>query len=75
LRFRTQTTPLAGKALDDSHALIGKMFTMENFNIDNSSLLALTLVLFGMAFSGFVGVLLGQEDVLLEIVAALWAFG
>jgi hypothetical protein len=51
------------------------MFTMENFNIDNSSLLALTLVLFGMAFSGFVGVLLGQEDVLLEIVAALWAFG
>lgn len=43
--------------------------------IDNSSLLPMILVTFGMALSGFLGVLLGHENVLLVIVAALWAFG
>jgi hypothetical protein len=43
--------------------------------IDDSYLLPMIFVTFGMAFSGFLGVLLGHENLLLVIVAALWAFG
>jgi uncharacterized membrane protein YccC len=32
-------------------------------------------VTFGMAFSGFLGVLLGHENLLLVFISALWAFG
>lgn len=43
--------------------------------IDDSSLLPMVFVTLGMAFSGFLGVLLGHENFLLVILAALWAFG
>ncbi|MGO9433797.1 MAG: FUSC family protein [Terracidiphilus sp.] len=43
--------------------------------IDNSYLLPMIFVTFGMAFSGFLGVLLGHENLLLVLVSALWAFG
>jgi hypothetical protein len=43
--------------------------------IDDSYLLPMIFVTFGMAFSGFLGVLLGHENLLLVIVAALCAFG
>lgn len=44
-------------------------------SIDDSYLLPMIFVTFGMAFSGFLGVLLGHENLLLVCVAALWAFG
>jgi hypothetical protein len=43
--------------------------------IDNSHLVPMIFVTFGMAFSGFLGVLLGHANLLLVFVAALWAFG
>ncbi len=43
--------------------------------IDRSRLLPMIFVTLGMAFSGFVGVLLGHENVLLVLTAALWGFG
>jgi len=47
----------------------------QKHRIDGSELVPMILVTFGMAFSGFVGVLLGHENALLPLVAALWAFG
>ena len=44
-------------------------------SIDDSYLVPMIFVTFGMAFSGFLGVLLGHENLLLVFVAALWAFG
>jgi Fusaric acid resistance protein-like len=44
-------------------------------SIDDSHLLPMIFVTFGMAFSGFLGVLLGHENLLLVFVSALWAFG
>lgn len=44
-------------------------------SIDDSYLLPMIFVTFGMAFSGFLGVLLGHENLLLVFMAALWAFG
>ena len=44
-------------------------------SIDDSYLLPMIFVTFGMAFSGFLGVLLGHESLLQVCVAALWAFG
>lgn len=44
-------------------------------SIDNSQLLPMIFVTFGMAFSGFFGVLLGHENLLLVAMAALWGFG
>lgn len=43
--------------------------------IDNSSLLPMLFVTFGMAFSGFFGVLIGHENLLLVLMATLWGFG
>ncbi len=43
--------------------------------IDHSRLLPMIFVTFGMAFSGFLGVLLGHENLLLVFVSGLWAFG
>jgi hypothetical protein len=43
--------------------------------IDGSELVPMIFVTFGMAFSGFVGVLLGHESYLLPLLAAAWAFG
>lgn len=43
--------------------------------IDESYLLPMIFVTFGMAFSGFLGVLLGHENLLLVFASALWAFG
>lgn len=43
--------------------------------INDSYLVPMIFVTFGMAFSGFLGVLLGHENLLLVFVAALWAFG
>jgi hypothetical protein len=43
--------------------------------IDHSHLLPMMFVTYGMAFSGFLGVLLGHENLLLVFMAALWAFG
>ena len=43
--------------------------------IDDSYLLPMIFVTFGMAFSGFLGVVLGHENLLLVFVSALWAFG
>lgn len=47
----------------------------QKHRIDDSSLLPMIFVTFGMAFSGFFGVLIGHENLLLVIVAALWGFG
>lgn len=47
----------------------------QKHRIDGSELVPMIFVTFGMAFSGFVGVLLGHESFLLPFVAALWAFG
>ncbi|MFZ0745370.1 MAG: FUSC family protein [Terracidiphilus sp.] len=44
-------------------------------SIDHSYLLPMIFVTFGMAFSGFVGVMVGHESFLLVSTAALWAFG
>jgi uncharacterized membrane protein YccC len=43
--------------------------------IDRSSLVPMIFVTIGMAFSGFVGVLLGHENLLLVFASSLWAFG
>lgn len=43
--------------------------------IDKSRLLPMIFVTLGMAFSGFVGVLIGHENLLLVFVSALWGFG
>jgi len=43
--------------------------------IDHSRLVPMIFVTFGMAFSGFAGVVLGHENLLLVFAAALWAFG
>lgn len=43
--------------------------------IDKSRLLPMIFVTVGMAFSGFVGVLIGHENLLLVIISALWGFG
>jgi hypothetical protein len=47
----------------------------QKHSIDESHLLPMIFVTFGMAFAGFVGVVLGHENLLLVIAAALWAFG
>jgi uncharacterized membrane protein YccC len=44
-------------------------------SIDDSSLLPMLFATIGMAFSGFLGVLLGHENLLLVFAAALLAFG
>lgn len=44
-------------------------------SIDESPLLPMIFVTLGMAFSGFVGVLIGHENLLLVFTAALWGFG
>jgi uncharacterized membrane protein YccC len=44
-------------------------------SIDDSYLVPMIFVTFGMAFSGFVGVVLGHENLLLVFASALWAFG
>lgn len=44
-------------------------------SIDDSNLLPMIFVTFGMAFSGFLGVMLGYHSVLLVFVVALWGFG
>lgn len=43
--------------------------------IDKSHLVPMIFVTFGMAFSGFFGVVLGHENLLLVLMSALWAFG
>ena len=47
----------------------------QKHRIDNSYLLPMIFVTFGMAFSGFFGVLIGHENLLLVFMAALWGFG
>ncbi len=44
-------------------------------SIDDSHLLPMIFVTFGMAFAGFLGVMLGYHSVLLVFMAALWGFG
>jgi hypothetical protein len=43
--------------------------------IDDSNLLPMIFVTFGMAFAGFLGVMLGYHSVLMVLMAALWGFG
>ena len=47
----------------------------QKHSIDESHLLPMIFVTFGMAFAGFAGVVLGHENLLLVVAAALWAFG
>jgi hypothetical protein len=47
----------------------------QKHRIDDSYLLPMILVTFGMAFSGFFGVLIGHDNLLLVAMAALWGFG
>ncbi len=47
----------------------------QKHRIDNSQLVPMILVTLGMAFSGFVGVVVGHENLLLVFLSALWAFG
>lgn len=47
----------------------------QKHSIDDSSLLPMVFVTFGMAFAGFFGVLIGHENLLLALTAALWGFG
>ena len=47
----------------------------QKHSIDDSSLLPMVFVTFGMAFSGFFGVLIGHANLLLVVTAALWGFG
>jgi Fusaric acid resistance protein-like len=47
----------------------------EKQTIDDSNLLPMIFVTFGMAFSGFLGVLLGYGNLVLVFMAALWGFG
>ncbi|MGH9562757.1 MAG: FUSC family protein, partial [Terracidiphilus sp.] len=47
----------------------------QKHRIDNSELVPMIFVTLGMAVSGFAGVLVGHENVLLVLLSALWAFG
>jgi hypothetical protein len=47
----------------------------QKHRIDNSELVPMIFVTFGMAFSGFVGVLVGHENLLLVFLSAVWTFG
>lgn len=47
----------------------------QKHRIDDSELVPMIFVTAGMAFSGFAGVLVGHENVLLVLLSALWAFG
>jgi hypothetical protein len=47
----------------------------QKHRIDDSSLLPMVFVTFGMSFSGFFGVLIGHTNLLLVPMAALWGFG
>lgn len=47
----------------------------QKHRIDDSYLLPMIFVTFGMAFSGFLGVLIGHENLLLVLTTALWGFG
>lgn len=47
----------------------------QKHSIDDSSLLPMIFVTFGMAFSGFFGVLIGHENLLLVPMAVVWGFG
>jgi uncharacterized membrane protein YccC len=47
----------------------------QKHRIDNSRWVPMILVTLGMAFSGFVGALVGHENLLLVALAGLWAFG
>ncbi len=47
----------------------------QKHRIDDSHLVPMIFVTAGMAFSGFVGVLIGHENLGLVFCAALWAFG
>jgi hypothetical protein len=47
----------------------------QKHRIDDSKLVPMIFVTFGMAFSGFVGVVVGHENLLLVFLSALWAFG
>lgn len=47
----------------------------QKHRIDDSELVPMIFVTLGMAFSGFVGVLVGYQNLLLVVLSALWAFG
>lgn len=47
----------------------------QKHRIDDSHLLPMIFVTFGMAFSGFFGVLIGHDNLLLVATAMLWGFG
>lgn len=47
----------------------------QKHRIEESYLLPMIFVTFGMAFSGFFGVLIGHENLLLVLMASLWGFG
>jgi uncharacterized membrane protein YgaE (UPF0421/DUF939 family) len=47
----------------------------QKHSIDNSTLLPMIFVTFGMAFSGFFGVLIGHRNLLLVLMATVWGFG
>lgn len=47
----------------------------QKHRIDDSHLLPMLFVTIGMAFSGFFGVLIGHENLLLVFMSALWGFG
>jgi hypothetical protein len=47
----------------------------QKHSIDDSSMLPMVFVTFGMAFAGFFGVLIGHGNLLLVLMAALWGFG
>lgn len=47
----------------------------QKHRIDGSELVPMIFVTLGMAFSGFVGVLVGHENLFLVLLSALWAFG
>ena len=47
----------------------------QKHRIDGSELLPMIFVTLGMAFSGFIGVVIGHENFMLVFLSALWAFG
>jgi len=47
----------------------------QKHSIDDSSLLPMVFVTFGMTLSGFFGVLIGHANLLLVVTATLWGFG
>jgi len=47
----------------------------QKHRIDDSELVPMIFVTLGMAFSGFVGVLVGHENLLLVLLSSVWAFG